>query len=379
MKDWAIRCLAESTLYEENYFLTLTYNDYNLRFNSEITSPDTGCTYCDDGSWGATLVKADLVKFNKDLRRYFEYHYEHTGIRFYNCGEYGGQNGRPHYHGIYFNLPIPATELIPYKLTTEGMLYKCPMIEKIWGKGFITVAEVTINSCCYVAGYVMKKMRNDWGKEYYYQSGVIPEFNNMSRVPGIGKAYYDSHKEEIYSTDELIINGNKYGRPKPPRYFDKLYDIDYPTEMALIKEQRQKCADEAKYLEASKSTISAAERNKLKASELDNKTRILKRRANIENDNRKCKLVQQARRESTSAQTSLCYSRSIFRKVTMKYKCRWVFLDNINPKVLRAKEKDCSNMTADQILDMVTTLLAQKETVRVIFEKGEINVQKKSS
>ena len=291
MKDWAIRCLAESTLYEENYFLTLTYNDYNLRFNSEITSPDTGCTYCDDGSWGATLVKEDLVKFNKDLRRYFEYHYEHTGIRFYNCGEYGGQNGRPHYHGIYFNLPIPATELIPYKLTTEGMLYKCPMIEKIWGKGFITIAEVTINSCCYVAGYVMKKMRNDWGKEYYYQSGVIPEFNNMSRVPGIGKAYYDSHKEEIYSTDELIINGNKYGRPKPPRYFDKLYDIDYPTEMALIKEQRQKCADEAKYLEASKSTISAAERNKLKASELDNKTRILKRRANIENDDRKCKLV----------------------------------------------------------------------------------------
>ena len=134
-------------------------------------------------------------------------------------------------------------------------------------------------------------MRNDWGKEYYYQSGVIPEFNNMSRVPGIGKAYYDSHKEEIYSTDELIINGNKYGRPKPPRYFDKLYDIDYPTEMELIKEQRQKCADEAKYLEASKSTISAAERNKLKASELDNKTRILKRRANIENDDRKCKLV----------------------------------------------------------------------------------------
>lgn len=63
----------------------------------------------------------------------------------------------------------------------------------------------------------------------------------------------------------------------------------------------------------------------------------------------------------------------------MKYKCRWVFKNNKNPKILEAKEKDCSNMSADKILDMMTTLLAQQETVRLIFEKGEINVQKKSS
>lgn len=293
MKEWAIRCMAEASMWENNYFLTLTYNDSNLVINEEITSPDTGCTYVDDGTWGATLVKEHLTKFNKDLRRYFEYHYDHKGIRFYNCGEYGGLYGRPHYHGIYFNLPLRADMLKPYKLTPEGWLYKCDVIEKIWGKGFITVAEVNLATCNYVAGYVLKKLRNDWGKEYYYQEGRIPEFNNMSRIPGIGREYYEQHKKEIYENDEIIINGCNMGQHslKPPKYYDNIYDIEYPTDMAAIKRHRQVLARTNMELEDKASTLNRAERYELKRNNLNDRTKILKRRANVENDTRKCKLI----------------------------------------------------------------------------------------
>ena len=58
----------------------------------------------------------------------------------------------------------------------------------------------------------------------------------------------------------------------------------------------------------------------------------------------------------------------------MKIICKWVFKEKVpNSRFyqLKAKEKDASNMTGDECIEMITKLLAQKETVRIMFEKKE--------
>ena len=60
-------------------------------------------------------------------------------------------------------------------------------------------------------------------------------------MPGIGQLYYEKHKHEIYKNDEIIIK-NQQGTIscKPPKYFDKLYEAEYPEKFKKIKLKRQK-------------------------------------------------------------------------------------------------------------------------------------------
>lgn len=52
----------------------------------------------------------------------------------------------------------------------------------------------------------------------------------------------------------------------------------------------------------------------------------------------------------------------------MRIICKWVFKDR---QYMKAKQKDISGETADEVMNMITTLLAQSETIRLIFEKEE--------
>lgn len=56
----------------------------------------------------------------------------------------------------------------------------------------------------------------------------------------------------------------------------------------------------------------------------------------------------------------------------MKIKCVWIFRAGDNGRRWKAKQKDASNMSGDEVIEMITALLKQQETVRVIFEKGDI-------
>lgn len=53
----------------------------------------------------------------------------------------------------------------------------------------------------------------------------------------------------------------------------------------------------------------------------------------------------------------------------MKIICKWVFRDGKDLKELTAKQKDVSDMNGEQLHDMLTSLLAQPETVRIMFER----------
>lgn len=231
-RQWALRCLHESKLYPENSFITLTYDDKNLP---------------SDGS----LIPEHHQQFMKALRHHLTFTCPETGekirkkIRYYHCGEYGDQSGRPHYHTLLFNHDFPDKEI--YSEIQGTPLYTSPTLEKIWGKGFCTIGEVNFETAAYVARYVMKKINGDKADEHYQSldpiTGVInkiePEYTTMSRRPGIGSDWYKKYKTEVYPSDFVVVNGKKM---KPPRFYDSILERE---DKKLFEEIHQKRGEHA--------------------------------------------------------------------------------------------------------------------------------------
>ena len=243
-------------MYKENWFLTLTYDQDHLPKAGTMIDPKTGE---DKGqNTNGTLKKEDLTNFIKRLRIEWERKRNHKGIRYMACGEYGSKGQRPHYHGIFFNLPLTIGDLKFHEYNENyEPLYRVPEIEKIWGKGIVVAANVNWNTCAYVARYVTKKVGIPTQEEYYKCLGIEPEFFRMSRKPGIGRDFYEIYKDEIYKKDGLIVN--KYGgglmKVRPPKYYDKLYDIDNHDKMENIKKERKKKTEKINILKYKQTSL----------------------------------------------------------------------------------------------------------------------------
>lgn len=263
-KEWAIRCLLESGLHEHNYFVTLTYNEENLPYAEELHDQYSGMDYIDDGTWeynGGTLNPKDMDKFFDDLLRYYNYHYSHTGIRYFYAGEYGTL-GRPHYHAIIFNLPIDPTELKIYRVNTNGtMYYTHPLLSKLWGKGFVVIGEVNWDTCAYTARYVMKKQKGH-SRRWYFEQGKFPEYTRMSRRPGIAR---NAFNKSYFQNDEIIVKGHReqITASKPPKYFDKIYDVIDHDNMSRIKERRKELMQAAERRKQAQTSLTIAEQLKM--------------------------------------------------------------------------------------------------------------------
>lgn len=259
-RQWANRIMLEAKEHESNWFLTLTYAPEHLPYQQKINL-ETG-----ELIEGNPLIPEHFKKFMKDLRRYWQYHYGHDNIRFYGCGEYGSLSERPHYHICIFNLPIKEEDLVFMFNNHQGdAVYTSPVIEKIWGKGIISLGAVTWESAAYVARYMLKKQKGDNAKWYYESKGQTPEFTRMSRKPGIGMNYFLDNMDKIYQNDEIIIPTKKGSKAiKPPRYYDQLFDICEPEQMQLIKEKRAAAAERAEAVAEAQTTLWPWERREIR-------------------------------------------------------------------------------------------------------------------
>lgn len=206
-KEWALRCVHESQMHEENCFLTLTYRDNCL------PSPPS-------------ISKEEIQNFMKKLRRKLE----PKAVRFFACGEYGEELGRPHYHVLLFGHDFEDKIFVslsdPKKRNrfSKGESYKIyysPSLEKIWKKGYNTVGEVNMQTAGYVARYVRKKITGDPATNHY--KGLSPEFALMSRGTkdggGIGYSWFMKYWTDCFPKDYVTYQGKKY---KIPKYYDGL-------------------------------------------------------------------------------------------------------------------------------------------------------------
>lgn len=213
-RQWAIRCVHEASLYENNCFITLTFNEDYLP---------------QDGS----LCKADFQKFIKRLRKKFG-----AGVRYFHCGEYGGEHNRPHHHACLFNFDFTDKDF--WKLKNGVRLYRSAALENLWKFGFCTVGDVTFESAAYVARYVMKKVIGE--DAYRHYEGREPEYTTMSRRPGIGKEWFDKFRKDVYPRDSVVIRGGI--ECKPPKFYDRELEKINPVAFDYVKEERKRKAQE---------------------------------------------------------------------------------------------------------------------------------------
>lgn len=167
-------------------------------------------------------------------------------IRFYMSGEYGSQFDRPHFHAILFNLDFLDKQ--KWKVNERGdQLYRSPALEKIWTNGYSSIGAVTYESAAYVASYVMKKINGDKAKNHYQivnpDTGEIenrkPEFNNMSRKPGIGAEWLKKWKSDVYPDGTIVIGGQEQ---KAPKYYDRQYEREDPEGYEDLQHRRHQAA-----------------------------------------------------------------------------------------------------------------------------------------
>lgn len=251
--EWATRAACEMKLWKKNCFITFTYN------NEQENGKPKNLPISKRGLM--TLKRDDRVKFWKRFRKHETGNEtwinpyngkEENPIRFLECGEYGPKGGRPHYHACIFNYWPDDAKF--WKFDKRGhKLYKSKKIQKIWGKGFCTIEECNYKTACYVARYVQKKAGIEPIKREKYtveevdkKTGEIKlktkykkietpeeqEFINMSRMPGIGRAYFEKKFEEIRRNYGIMIKvGSEVKLKKIPRYFKKLWEksnwLDY--------------------------------------------------------------------------------------------------------------------------------------------------------
>ena len=266
-KQWAARLCEEAKLWQNNVFLTLTYNDEAIPLGSNPKTPDEISSY--------TLNPKDVQDFFKRLRTTYKRKYNHSDIRYYACGEYGGQTFRPHYHAIVYNLPIPDKTY--YKSNFRGdIIYTSQTLEKIWKKGFVTIGQFSYDTAAYTARYMQKKVNSSDDIEAYQSVGMIPEFSRMSLKPALGRR--PENINDIYLTDKItIMKGEKVFTCKPPKYYDKLFEKMHPEQLILIRDERRISAINAHRKTLEQTDLTENDYNTMLEEQLHRKIKSLKR------------------------------------------------------------------------------------------------------
>lgn len=215
-RQWAIRCVHEASLYDDNCFLTLTYSDEHLP---------------SDGS----VNVEHFQKFMKRLR------FENPGrkVRFFHCGEYGDQFGRPHYHACLFNFDFVDKVHVENSPSGEK-LYESERLNRLWPFGRSRIGAVTFESAAYVARYITKKLTGRLADAY---EGRKPEYVTMSRRPGIGKAWYEKFKRDVFPSDFVVVRGVKM---KPPKFYVSQFELEQPGDSARARARRKAGAEKHK-------------------------------------------------------------------------------------------------------------------------------------
>lgn len=187
--------MHESKLYEDNIFLTLTYDNENLKSDK--------------------LQYLDFQLFMKSLREKINRGIEHKEnkiiISYMVTGEYGEEKKRPHWHAIIFNYrPKDQKKLRETELGET--VYESKEIDSLWKKGKAEYGSVTMESASYVARYAAKKLVHGNDQEHDYHP-----IHKTSSKHAIGKRWIEQNYKHVSHNGFVILPNGQTS--KIPRYY----------------------------------------------------------------------------------------------------------------------------------------------------------------
>lgn len=247
--EWALRCVHEAALHDASCFGTLTY----------AKMPERG-----------SLERGALREFMRSLREELAVNvwcswdpgdgirHRSCGrmvrrtvspVKMYGAGEYGEENGRPHYHFLLFGFAFPDRAVLR---GGKYPLFRSPLLERVWPHGVSSIGDLSYESAAYVARYVMKKVDQVGRKKKYNVDGetgemveIEPEFARMSRGGrtgrGLGYGWFERYGDEVHRNDSIVSGGREL---PVPRYYDKVLSERDRAAFDVMKARRaRKYAD----------------------------------------------------------------------------------------------------------------------------------------
>lgn len=211
-QEWGIRCMHEMREYEQNCFITLTYDDEHLPLDNSVH-------------------KSHFRTFMKNLRQNLMRDGKTEKIRYFACGEYGTDQdinsvntlGRPHYHAIIFGHDFEDKTL--FKTIRDNPVYTSEYLSNVWKKGHVTVQEANFKTAQYTAGYCVKKIGGHMAETHYQRINQVtgeitnlhPEFMACStgnkETKGIGSRWARRYLSDL-DKGFITNNGDKIPYPK---------------------------------------------------------------------------------------------------------------------------------------------------------------------
>lgn len=191
-KELAIRCVLHASLYQQNCFLTLTYDEKKPDYHNE-------------------LQYKDIQDFKKRLRDHCNYHFGKR-VQIFNVHEYG-ENGKKHWHLVLFNHNF--SDKTRFRKSGNNILYTSKTLDATWSHGHCTIGDVSEASAMYQAQYTQKDLKNG-------------NSNNAKKAKsnhsGIGRDYFLIHYDQILRLGYIPFAGKKI---PIPRYFQRLAHKHY--------------------------------------------------------------------------------------------------------------------------------------------------------
>lgn len=211
--ELASKCVLHSSLYQQNCFLTLTYDEKKEGYHNEFEYQD-------------------IQKFKKRLRSYVSRRYNSRRIEIFNVHEYG-KNGKKHWHLIVFNFDFADKTVL--SKTAEVTLFSSVTLERLWGFGFVSIGDVTTASAMYQSQYCEKDFKN---------GNVSSSKKSHSQHSGIGKPYFLKHYKQILTLGYVPVAGRKMPVPRSFQkiahkhwchFYEKSAFFDTPERKALYR------------------------------------------------------------------------------------------------------------------------------------------------
>ena len=183
------------------------YDIYGYRWKKETTKPYDSIVYDEEAlkllqekfnlnGNIPILVKSDLQKFIKRIRRKLNYIYDgqEEKLRYFGIGEYGPLHFRPHFHILFW---------FENEETYETLLQ---IIPELWKYGSCDCSRSQGKCAHYVAGYLNSYIN----LPKIFRDNKFKPFNCHSK--GLGLNIFDGKRDKIYETSDINSLCTDYNR-----------------------------------------------------------------------------------------------------------------------------------------------------------------------
>lgn len=229
-RQWAIRCVHEAKMHENNCFVTFTYDEKSLPKDGKLDYShfQQFAQKLRDKIFWDYLKKSGVSNYwhsltegqKKVFRKEHKNEFNKYRVSYFATGEYGDTTKRPHWHALLFNYR-PADQRYKYTSDRGDRVFESEDLKQLWPHGISEFGEVTYDSAAYCARYAAKKLSHGMDGSHPYEP-----ISKKSSLNAIGKTWLESYWPDAFQNGYIVLPDGS--TCSIPRYYEKWLKKNQP-------------------------------------------------------------------------------------------------------------------------------------------------------